>query len=220
MDRECLNHIWDMKYDSKNNIIAAAQDRILKIKADGTVETIVREDFDGFLGASGLEIDKEGNLYVLSGGTIYKYSTDLQKTVYFKTNDYHSFFSIAFSPDGRYLYLSDFYTKALVRYNINPDATIGQGIEITREPIKNSGDFGAPLNIIFAECGDIFVSIDGMAHLLKIDKEDQQSLIAMKQEVRNHIIAFGGKGFDKDSIYFTTYGDKVCKLKLNKEYVE
>jgi hypothetical protein len=74
--------IWDMKYDSNNDIIAAAQDRILKISADGTVSTLVREDFDGFLGASGFLIDKEGNLYVVSGGTIYKYSADLQKTVY------------------------------------------------------------------------------------------------------------------------------------------
>jgi DNA-binding beta-propeller fold protein YncE len=208
--------IWDMKYDNDNNIIAAAQDRILKIDQNGNVTTLIQEDFQGFLGASGLEIDKEGNMYVVSGGKVYKYSKDLVKTEYYSTKDYNSFFSIAFTPDNKYLYLTDFYTKALVKYEINPDGTVGEGKEIIREAVKDSGAYGAPLNIVFSDSGNIYVSIDGMAYILKIDKDENLELLYMNKDVRNHIIAWGKEAFEEDYIYFTTYGNKVCKFKLDK----
>lgn len=204
--------IWDMKYDKENNIIAAAQDRILKITEDGNVTTLIREDFGGFLGASGLEIDQEGNIYVVSGGKVYRYSTELNKSEYISSDDYQSFFSIAFSPDKKYLYLTDFYTKALIKYEINPDGSVGKCTEIVREPVKNSGDYGAPLNMIFRDNGNMYVSIDGMAKILEVDKNDNLSLIDMNEPVRNHIITFGNEKFGEDVLYFTTYGDKVCKI--------
>jgi DNA-binding beta-propeller fold protein YncE len=207
--------IWDMKYDSDNNIIAAAQDRILKIDAEGNVTTLIREDFRGFLGASGLEVDREGNIYVVSGQRVFKYSADLEKTEYLSSDKYYSFFSIAFSPDHKYLYLTDFNTKALVRYDIS-DGIADKGTEIVREPVKNSGSFGAPLNMIFNDYGSMFVSIDGMGQILKIDKNGALSLISVNKTVSNHIIAFGSKGFDENCVYFTTYGNKVCKLKLDE----
>lgn len=206
--------IWDMKYDRDNNIIAAAQDRIIKITKEGKVTTLIREDFEGFLGASGLEIDKDGNLYVVSGGKVYRYSPDLTKKEYLSSSDYQSFFSIAFSPDGNYLYLTDFFTKALVKYEINSDGTVGKGTEILREPVENSGPFGAPLNMIFSDDGNMYVSIDGMAQILRMDNNDNVTLIDMKEPVRNHIIMFGNKDFGEEYLYFTTYGDKVCRIRL------
>jgi hypothetical protein len=208
--------IWDMKYDNDNNIIAAAQDRIIKITEDENVTTLIREDFNGFLGASGLEIDKEGNIYVVSGGKVFKYSTDLNKSEYLSTSDYQSFFSIAFSPDFNYLYLTDFYTKALIKYEINPDGSVGKGTEIVREPVKNSDVYGAPLNMIFSDSCNMYVSIDGMAKILRIDQNDNLTLIDMNEPVRNHIITFGNKEFGEDFLYFTTYGDKVCKIQMQR----
>ncbi len=207
--------IWDMKFDSNKNIIAACQDRILKIDAAGNVTTLIRDDFKGFLGASGLELDKEGNMYVVSGNKVYKYSANLERTEYLISDKYYSFFSISFTPDGKYLYLTDFNTKSIVKYEINEDGSVGEGVEIIREPIKNSGSFAAPLNIIYSDNGDTYISIDGMAHILKIDKDENMSLIAMSEPVSNHIIAFGSKKFGEDYLYFTTYSNKVCKLKLS-----
>lgn len=207
--------IWDMKYDSDNNIIAAAQDRILKIDTDGNVTTLIMENFEGFLGASGLELDEEGNIYVVSGPKVLKYTPDLERTEYLSSDKYNSFFSIAFSPDHSNLYLTDFNTKALVRYDI-ADGTVSGETEIVREPVKNSGSYGAPLNMIFNEAGDMYVSIDGMSHILKVEKNGALSLISMKRFIRNHIIAFGSDAFDEDYVYFTTYGNKVCKLKLDE----
>ena len=209
--------IWDMKYDKDNNIIAAAQDRLIKITEDGNATTLIREDFNGFLGASGLEIDKEGNLYVVSGGKVYKYSSDLSKSEYISSSDYESFFSIAFSPDHKFLYLTDFYTKALIKYEINPDGSVGKCTEIIREPVKDSDLYGAPLNMIFSESGNMYVSIDGMAHILKVDQKDNLTLIDLNEPVRNHIIIFGNEKFGKDHLYFTTYGDKVCKIHLDED---
>lgn len=206
--------IWDMKYDKDNNILAAAQDRILKISEDGRVSTLIREDFDGFLGASGIELDREGNLYVVSGAKVYKYSGNLNKTEFISSDDYQSFFSIAFSPDYKYLYLTDFFTKALIKYEINSDGSIGNCHEIIREAVVNSEAFGAPLNMIFDKEGSMYVSIDGMAHILRIDKEGYLCLFDMLKPVRNHIIMFGNELFGEEYIYFTTYGDKVCRIKL------
>ena len=67
----------------------------------------------------GLKLDKEGNLYVVSGGKVCRYTADLEKSEYLRSRDYQSFFSIAFSPDMNHLYLTDFFTKALVRYDIH-----------------------------------------------------------------------------------------------------
>ena len=209
--------IWDMKYDNDNNIIAAAQDRIVKITDDGKVTTLIKEDFNGFLGASGLEIDQEGNIYVVNGGKVYRYSPDLDKSEYISSSDYDSFFSIAFSPDHKYLYLTDFHSMALIKYEINPDGSVGKGTEIIREPVKNSGSFGAPLNMIFDNSGNMYVSIDGMATILKIDQNDNLTLINMNQPIGNHIIAFGNKEFGEDFLYFTTYSEKVCKFKLDED---
>lgn len=109
------------------------------------------------------------NLYVVSGGKVYKYSKKLVKSEFLSSEDYQSFFSIAFSPDYKYLYLTDFYTKALIKYEINSDGPIANGYEIIREPVKNSEGYGAPLNMIFSDNGNMYVSIDGMAHILKVD---------------------------------------------------
>jgi sugar lactone lactonase YvrE len=209
--------IWDMKYDKDNNIIAAAQDRIVKITNDGRVTDLIKEDFSGFLGASGLEIDQEGNIYVVSGGKVYQYSPDLVKSEFINSSDYDSFFSIAFSPDDNYLYLSDFHSKALVKYEINSDGSAGECVEIVREPVKDSYSYGSPLNMIFDDNGNMYVSIDGMANILKVDQNDNYSLINMNKPVGNHIITFGNIEFGEDLIYFTSYSSKVYKFKLDED---
>ncbi len=207
--------IWDMKYDKDNNIIAAAQDRILKIDPEGKVTTLIRENFNGFLGASGLELDEEGNIYVVSGSKVYKYSKNLEKTEYLSSDQYKTFFSIAFSPDKKYLYLTDFNTKSLIKYEIKKDGTVGKHQEIVRDPVKDSGSFGAPLNIIFSDSGNMYVSIDGMSRILKIDKDENLYLIKMDKTIRNHVIQFGTKEFGEDYIYITTYSNTVYRMKLD-----
>ena len=176
---------------------------------------MIRENFNGFLGASGLELDEEGNIYVVSGSKVYKYSKNLEKTEYLSSDQYKTFFSIAFSPDKKYLYLTDFNTKSLIKYEIKKDGTVGKHQEIVRDPVKDSGSFGAPLNIIFSDSGNMYVSIDGMSRILKIDKDENLYLIKMDKTIRNHVIQFGTKEFGEDYIYITTYSNTVYRMKLD-----
>ncbi len=213
--------IWDMTFDNEGNILAAAQDRILKITPEGQVTTLIREDFKGFLGASGIECDEEGNIYITNGSKIEKYSSELKKTTLVDgvKNGYTSSFSLEFDPDYKNLYVSDFYTKSLLRYEIDETGNVSEEpVVLVKEPIKNSGDFGAPLNIVFASSGSIYVSIDGMAQIMRMDKSGEVEYLALGDtSISNHIIAFGGKGFNEECLYITTFnGEYIYKYNVGE----
>jgi len=61
-----------MTFDNQGNILGAAQDRIFKISKTGELQTILMDDYDGFLGSTGIECDSQGNLYITDGGKILK----------------------------------------------------------------------------------------------------------------------------------------------------
>lgn len=206
--------VWDMVIDRENHVLAAAQDRILRIAPDGTISELLREDFRGFLGASGIELDREGNIYVTQGPKIVKYTPDLQKTVVFDGEDdfYRSLFSMRFDPDFRNLYVSDFNSKTLLRIPVDVNGQFGIVEEVIVDPILGSGNFGAPLNIVFGDKGNIYVSIDGMGAIIKISPSGTKEFIRFQGA--NHYIAFGGKGFDEESLYFTTFSGKTV-YKIN-----
>lgn len=200
--------VWDMVMDKDQNIIAAAQDSILKITPAGEVTILVQQDFIGFCGSSGLALDRQGNLYVTNGPKIIKYTPDLKASVYIdgiKSGIKNpSFFSADFDPEYKNLYLCDFNNQTLIKYPINPDGTPGQPVTLAQFPSAS------PLNVIFGDQGNIYVSIDLASTLLKIQPDGAQTLIPIKGA--NHIIAFGGKGFDEKSIYYTTYNGRIFKV--------
>ncbi len=204
--------IWDMTFDSDGNILAAAQDRIIRITPEGKAETIIREDFNGFLGASGIECDSNGNIYITNGSKIEKYNSELEKSTFIdgEKDGYRGFFSLEFDPDGKNLYISDFFIKSLVKYEVDSNGNaVDVPIQIVRNPIERSGDFGAPLNITFSENGIMYVSIDGMGKILKMDTDGTIGYIDLGElHVSNHIIAFGGNGFNEESLYITSYYGK------------
>lgn len=213
--------IWDMIFDKQGNILAAAQDRILKITPDGKVSTLIREDFGGFLGASGIESDDQGNLYITNGSKIEKYTPDLKKTTFIDAlaNGYRGFFSLKFDPEGKNLYASDFYSKSLLKYEIDENGNASESpTVIVSEPIENSGDYGSPLNIIFSNKGTLYCSIDGMGKLMRVDSNGTIDYLELgEEEVQNHYIAFGGNGFKEDSIYITTFnGKNIYEYKIGE----
>ena len=169
--------IWDMTFDNQGNILAAAQDRILKITPEGKVSTLIREDFQGFLGASGIECDNQGNFYITNGNKIDMYTPDLKKSTFIDGSKgqvaYETFFSLEFDPNCKNLYVSDFNTKSLLKYQIDSEGKAANNPDIIIvEPVKMAGAFGAPLNITFSEKGNMYVSIDGMAQIMKKDRKE------------------------------------------------
>lgn len=214
--------IWDMTFDKQGNIIAAAQDRIMRITPDGKASTIIQEDFGGFLGASGLELDGQGNMYVTNGSKIEKYTPDLKKTTFINAdkNNYKSFFSLSFSPDGKNLYVTDFDTQTLIKYSINSDGNADESsAKVIRTAEGTPGNFGAPLNIVFSDKGNMYVSMDGLSEIMKITPDEKITYIDMGIDtLKNHIIAFGKKGFNEDSLYMTTFeGKQVYEFQLGEK---
>lgn len=207
--------VWDMVMDDKKNIFAAAQDRIIKISESGEVTTLVEDSFDGFLGASGLEMDPKGNLYFTNGSKIVKYTPEGEQLVWLdgRKFGFNSFFSLRFDPGYENLYATDFDTSSLVKITLDADGNALNPQLIIREPIKNARPYGAPLNMVFSRNGDLYSSLDCRSHVLKVDKDGNTEIIRILIPAENHFIAFGGKGFDENSIYVTSYnGKSIYKL--------
>ena len=204
--------IWDMVMDKDYNIIAAAQDRIVKITPNGEITTLIQENFLGFLGCSGLTIDQKGNLYIVSNNKVIRYTPDLKPTVYIDGRNgimkNSSFFSINFDPENKNLYISDFNNRALLRYPVAPDGTPGQPVLIGQ--FENS-----PLNTIFGDRGNVYVSLDIASTLLRIKPDGSQELLRIKGG--NHLIAFGGEGFHKESIYYTTNNGRIFRYHVGEK---
>lgn len=208
--------VWDMVMDDEH-ILAAAQDRILKITKDGDIETIIEGEFEGFLGISGLEIDELGNLYFTNGSQIIKYSPDGEQQIWFDGSslDFNSLFSLKFDADYENLYATDFFKSTLIKIPIDGEGNAAEPEVIIREPIKNASPYGAPLNMVFDNHGNLYSSLDCRASLLKVDKDGGTDIIPMNSPDVNHYIAFGGEGFEQDCIYFTTYrGTGIYKFRL------
>lgn len=203
--------VWDMVLADEGVIYAAAQDRILKISKDGKFETLIEGSFDGFLGISGLECDKEGNLYFTHGGHIMKLTLDGKTIDWFdgKKIGLESLFSLRFDLEYRNLYATDFYTSSLYRIPLTERGGAESPVLIIQEPIKDAKPYGAPLNMVYDRNGNLYSSLDCKAQILKMDAEGNLSFIHLNAPVQNHYIAFGGKGFDDKSIYFTTYDGKT-----------
>lgn len=201
---------WDMVMDSDGNIYAAAQDRILKISPEGKILPFIEDKFSaGFLGATGIELDPQGNLLVTNGSSIVKYSPDLERSVFADVSGMGdmSLFSLRFDPEYENLYASEFNTRSLLRIPIQADGSAGEPEVLIRAPIPTSG--GSPLNIVFSEGGNLYCSLDCRWTLLRMTEDDIFELVDMPRAGENHCIAFGGAGFDEESIYFTTYAGKA-----------
>jgi len=221
--------IWDMVFDADGTLVAAAQDRILRIYPDGSVMLVIREDFDGFVGASGLAFDRSGNLYVTSGNRVLRFTPRLERSVFIHTPgialkweglefdlELKSFNHLAFDPGYKNLYVSEFTSSTLLRYPIRADGTPGEPV-IVFDGYTDDLD-QAPLNVVFGETGSIYVSNDFSSRILKMDAAGRKSIIPIPGKLRNHMIAFGGRGFEEESLYFTTYdGDYVYKIHVGEK---
>lgn len=200
--------IWDMTFDKEHNILAAAQDRIVKITPEGEVTTLLEEAFGGFLGTTGITCDDEGNFYITNGSKIEKFTPQLERSVYVdgSPQGYKGFFSLAFDPKRETLYVSDWYTKTLLAYEIDQDGTISKAPTIiTHNPLNShEWNFGSPLNIVFSESETMYVSMDGFGKVMRREPDGKVTFLQLGDQTENHIIAFGGKGFKEESLYMTT----------------
>lgn len=214
--------IWDMTFDKEHNILAAAQDRILKISSAGEVTILVEEAFSGFLGTSGITCDDMGNIYFTNGSRIEKMTPELERSTFIDGSEagYKGFFSLAFDPQKKNLYVSEWYTKLLLKYPLDEEGNVcSTPTVIVDNPLESKQwNFGSPLNITFSESETMYVSMDGFSKIMKMTPEGEISYLELGKDAINHIIAFGGKGFNEESIYMTTLmGEAVYEFPVGEK---
>jgi hypothetical protein len=214
---------WEMIVDPDGSIVVAAQDRILRVAPDGSVTTLIEDGFDSFVG--GIARDKAGNLYVANGARVFKFTPQLEKSVFLDATgakipihwqgmdfdeEITSFWFMALDPEGRNFYLSEFNHGMLLKYPIRSDGTPESPIVLLDSYTDDLSQ--APLNVVFGDKGNIYVSNDISARIIKIDASGKKTFIPLPPKTRNHLIAFGGKGFAQGYLYFTTLdGDAVYR---------
>jgi DNA-binding beta-propeller fold protein YncE len=212
--------IWDMYFDGEGNIIAAAQDRILKIDPEGKAETVFKYDFTGFCGTSGITTDKDGNIYITSGSQILKFNRQFEDMEVFidgaADGSHSDIFSIHFSPDYKALYVTEFSNQTLVRYTIDEqgNAVDRKNLDIDFQMLSNTstGNTSSPLDLIFDESGGMYVSLDYTRFLAKISDDGEATPIPLDDPtIKIHMITFDHSG---ESIYLTTCAGNLYKYKL------
>ncbi len=210
--------IWGMVFDKEGNILAASQDRIIKISMDGKASTLVWDNYDGFAGASGIECDKEGNIYVTSGNKILKYDSRLKKSTFIdeRKEDSVSFFSIKFDSDYKNLYAVDINSYKVFKYPVDANMIPGDPVVVLdadRDNIQLR-----PVNLLLGEKGNIYVCNESASKLTKIDSTGRIESIDLGGELSTQYIAFGKKGFDEESIYCTVdNGDNIYKFSVGEK---
>ncbi|MDP4095138.1 MAG: SMP-30/gluconolactonase/LRE family protein [Bacillota bacterium] len=212
--------IWDMVIGKDRNIYAAAADRILKISMDGKVTTLIKDNFGGLFGASGIDIDNNGNIYVTDGCNINKYTRLLQKLVFIDgtkiqiddSNPLTYAFSLKFDPDCKNLYVGNRGPDGILKFPINSDGTPGKASIITQKTVT------CPHTLAFDTNGNIYACPGHSGVVLFCDQGGKQKFYIANTEIDNATFAFGNKSFGENTLYITSLtSGKVYKYDLNNK---
>ena len=213
--------IWDMVIDKDKNIYAAAQDRILKITMDGKVSTIIKDNFGGLFGASGIDVDDKGNIYVTNGTLINKYSKNLKKEVFIDGSKVEingaslSYaFSLKFDADYKNLYIGNREPDSILKFPIEANGKAGKPSIVTQTTFTCPHKLALVDNILYACPGH-------SGFILKNDLSGNQSFYVAGSEIYNASFAFGKKDFGQHIVYFTSISSgKILKYDIDNKNVK
>jgi gluconolactonase len=114
---------------------------------------------------------------------------------------------IAFSPDHKWLYVSNTQPRKWMRYPVKPDGTLGPGavfVDATSDPRR----IGAPDGMKVDNAGNIFAAGPGGVWIISPEGKHLGTLLTDKATAN---VAWGEDG----STLFTTTTDSVYKIHLN-----
>lgn len=213
--------IWDMIIDKNNIIYAAAQDRILKITMDGKVSTIIQDDFQGLFGASGIEVDDKGNIYVTNGSSVNKYSKNFKKEIFIDgdkidTKDVNLpyAFSLEFDADYKNLYVGNRAPDSILKFPIESNGKAGKPSTVAQKTVTCPHKLALVDNILYACPGH-------SGFILKNDLSGNQSFYIAGSDIDNASFAFGKKDFGQHIVYFTSItSGKIYKYDLENKNVK
>ena len=213
--------VWDMVIDKEKNIYAAAQDRILKITMDGKVSTIIKDDFGGLFGASGIDVDGNGNIYVTNGNKINKYNKNLEKEVFIDGDTVKMdgavlsyAFSLKLDADCKNLYIGNRAPDSILKFPIEADGKAGTPSLVTKNIYTCPHKLALIDNILYACPGH-----SGL--ILKNDLSGNQNFYIAGTEIDNASFAFGKKDFGQHIVYFTSLtSGKIFKYDLDNKNIK
>lgn len=209
-DKTEKTHIWSMTSGKDNTMYVAAYDRIIKVTPDGEMETVIAEEYTGQWGACDVKLDQEGNIYVVHGVRVEKYSGSLQKTTLIdgEIDDIKlsAAVGIDFDKDYNNLYLCDVFGKKVVKYPLDSADT-------TNAPLIVDLVNKNPEYIAVSENNDAFASLPGGGGVVRVSPDGEKTISCGNTLNEPFTLAFGKKGFDEEALYVVSQG-KVYKVQV------
>ena len=196
--------LYDMEFDSQGHLIAAAEDRVLKISKDGEYTTLVEKKFPGFWGTCGIALDQKDNIFYAYDNKIMKLTPEGTNELFLdggqSSPTLKAIVGIEFATDYRHLFACD--------------GKLGSG-KLVKIPIRSDGSPG-PVELLYHDenLNTEYIAFDKDFNLI-IKGPWSQSFIRVdkngKAESLKHAdigygiqtITRGGQGFDQNAIYGT-----------------
>ncbi|NWF86181.1 MAG: SUMF1/EgtB/PvdO family nonheme iron enzyme [Bryobacteraceae bacterium] len=208
-------YIYNLTWGKDGRLYAAARDRILAIDTNGTVSTLIQDNFTGLWGACDLRFDSQGRLYVVHGTTLSRYDTALRKEnlIAYPLGELPppTLVGIEFDRSGAGFYLSYCFMRKVVHYDLSPvDGLLGTA---------TTTGLPCPQYIAVDAAGNAYVTQPDANQVVKIATNGQSSVVAASARWKGPTtIAFGRGDFGSNTLYVTA-GDTIWQVRLGTEGV-
>jgi sugar lactone lactonase YvrE len=189
-----------MAFDANRDLLIADGQHVLRINRFGLTTPLI----SGFTRALDMHVDRYGNILVGDDieGKVYCITPKLERKVLIDrqlTPMWFALTSIALDAKGENLYVAESVTGRIIKYAMPADGVAGQP-EVIAE-----GIVGLRFLTLDQE-GNVYANTH-FPILIRIDKDKKQRRFFMDNLEDPAGMAFGGKGYDPNSLYITNrYG--------------
>jgi sugar lactone lactonase YvrE len=210
--------ICSLKLAKDGTIYVAATDCLFKIAPDGQVKMLIN---DPDVKPVGVELDRNGNLYVISKMKVFKYNPALEKSLFVDcggVNGSLGLTDLKFDAKAKNLYIANGRAKQVYKYPVQKDGRAGK-----QQIIVDLNELAAQINpfnstalgkvnpswLATDDFGVLYVSLENTSSILGIGTDGSYTLykinpIFSNTAISNHI---GNKGF-----YITSNDGKVHRI--------
>lgn len=200
-DKGDTPRIWSLRLGPDGQLYGAAHDRVIRITVTGEVSTVIEEDFPGPCGATDVDFDEQGNMYVAYANQLARYTPGREKATKTIVLD-----GAKSEPPLRWLvgvridrrrgdvYLSDVPNKRALIGRFTPEGTL--------KPARVLDLPEHPEYFAVAESGAVYVGFPDADGIMRVDEHPRHALNALGERLDFvATLSFGGRGFDSRALY-------------------